>query len=173
MFNENSFRNTKQQTVYELNGLFDRERDREYQIKIYSSDRKQVMILGLQPDYSFGVNVYNNDGDEPSVVQAGQLGITTLTNRDVKWGGDDNIKIIKKDGEAKVSLQDTARIDFLKSAYPIGTIYTNYDNSENPSVLMNWNDSVWEELANTQIVVKGDGDKEPEYKTIYSFKRVN
>lgn len=170
-----SFSGTKDQTIGLLNRMVDDSQKREYRQVFYSQDRSYMLVLGVQPDGKFGIEVYKNDGDNPVKVTGGASGITTFSTNATKqeFQNNDYIKTVENDGKQEIIIQDSYRIETLKSVYPVGSIYENANDSTSPSLLMNWGESIWEPIGNSVIITKTiDTDSEPKYQTIYRWKRL-
>lgn len=168
MFNQNAFGSTKQQTIYRMNSLFSNVEQEKYSKSFLSTDGTKAIVIGLQPDgQQFGMGMYELDGDLYKLVSSTVDGVVAPPANPFK--GDDYIKIDNEKG--KIVLQDTVRIEALKSCYPVGSIYMNENDSRSPAILMNWNDSTWEKIENAQTVSKTDTD--PTYQTVFMWKRLS
>lgn len=171
-----SFSGTKDQTIGLLNRMVDDSQKREYRQVFYSQDRSYMLVLGVQPDGKFGIEVYKNDGDNPVKVTGGMSGITTFSTNATKqeFQNNDYIKTVENDGKQEIIIQDSYRIETLKSVYPIGSIYENESDSTNPSDTMNWGESVWESIGSSVILTKNtDDNSDPTYRTVYRWKRLS
>lgn len=168
MFDQKAFSSTKQQTIYRMNSLFSNNEQEKYTKSFISTDGTKAIVIGLQPDgQQFGMGMYELDGDLYKLVSNTIDGIVAPPTNPFK--GDDYIKIDNEKG--KIVLQDTVRIEALKSCYPIGSIYMNYTDSRSPAVMMNWNNSTWEKIEDAQIVSKNGND--PSYQTVFMWKRLS
>lgn len=70
MFDSFSLKRRPDQTVYKLNGIIDTLEEMETTVRVFSKDRKKVIIIGEQPinpatrkPYPFGIHTYNIKGD--------------------------------------------------------------------------------------------------------------
>ena len=168
MFDQGAFNSTKQQTIYRMNSLFDDAQQERYSKTFHSTDGTKAIVIGLQPDgQQFGMGMYELDGDLYKLISKTIDGVVAPPNNPFK--GDDHIKVDNEKG--KIVLQDSVRIEALKSCYPVGSIYTNFNDSQNPAKLMNWNNSTWEKIENAQLVSKNGND--PSYQTVFMWKRLS
>ena len=168
MFDQGAFNSTKQQTIYRMNSLFDGVEQERYSKTFLSTDGTKAIVIGLQPDgQQFGMGMYELDGDLYKLISKTIDGVVAPPNNPFK--GDDHIKVDNEKG--KIVLQDSVRIEALKSCYPVGSIYTNSNDSQNPAKLMNWNNSTWEKIENAQLVSKNGNN--PSYQTVFMWKRLS
>lgn len=171
-FNKDSFTSTRDQSVMILNRLLDDNERRRFGQAFHSADNRLVMILGLQPDGKFGIEVYERNGDELTKTSTGEL-VTALSPQITKFENNNYVKVTDNNGKAEVVIQDTYRIETLKSVYPVGSVYENLTDSTNPKDIMNWSSSTWERQPDAVLVSKdlANSGSEPQYQSVYRWKR--
>jgi len=167
-FDRESFSSRKDQAIFRLNQLFDENEKRKQQLVITSPDGAKSLLVGVQPTGEFGIAIYDNNGDIKTLSK--NEGLLTLPNRDTTIKGDDNVKVSKEDDEIKITIQDSFRIETLKSAYPVGSIYINRIDSREPGEIMNWNDSTWTKIEDAKITTK-TGTADPVYNDVFMWER--